>query len=260
MIKKISVFTLAMLTGMANITFAADKTTTKAMAADKALVADSQYLPKKTVVTPNSDTLQKVGYSFGYMMGDGNKDSANDLMLDAYFQGFRDAYIGNAPALTEAQIKQVLLDYQKTKEAEYAKQVEQLGQKNLEQGKAYLKQHAKQSGVTTTKSGLQYKILTNAKGKKPTIKDTVVVHYEGRLIDGTVFDSSYKRGEPSVFPLDQVIDGWGEGLQLMSVGSKYQFVVPANLAYGASGNVDIEPNSVLIFEVELLEVNPKAKQ
>lgn len=253
MIKKLSICTLAILASVANIASADDNIS-------KTSVADSKYLPKTTVVSPTSDTLQKVGYSFGYMMGDGNKDSANDLVLDAYFQGFRDAYIGNTPALTEAQIKQVLLDYQKNKEAEYAKEIEALGKKNLEQGDAYLKENAKKSGVKTTKSGLQYKILTNANGKKPTAKDTVSVNYEGRLIDGTVFDSSYKRGEPSVFPLGQVIDGWVEGLQLMPVGSKYQFVVPANLAYGEAGNVDIEPNSVLIFDVELLEINPKSKK
>ena len=223
-------------------------------------VKDSSYLPKKSKVSVKSDELTKVGYSFGYMMGDGNKGTATDLMLDAYFQGFRDAYVGNTPALTEEQIKQTLMDYQTRKETEYAKEIEALAKKNLEKGKAYLAENGKKTGVITTKSGLQYNVITQGTGKRPTATDTVKVHYEGKLIDGTVFDNSYKRGEPITLPLNEVITGWTEGLQLMPMGSKYHFVVPADLGYGEAGMTDIEPNSVLIFDVELLEINPKSDE
>lgn len=222
--------------------------------ANTSTVKDSQYIPKKSVITQNSNDLQKVGYGFGYMMGDGNKDNATDIDLDAYFQGFRDAYLGNKPALTEEEIKKTLLAYQQKKEAEYAKALEAVAKKNLQIGNEYLAKNAKNQGVITTKSGLQYKVIKQGTGKKPTAKDSVKVHYEGKLIDGTVFDSSYKRGEPIELPLDQVIEGWKEGLQLMNVGSKYQLVVPANLGYGEAGMSDIEPNSVLIFEVELVDI------
>lgn len=220
-------------------------------------VKDSQYIPKTSVVSSNSDDLAKVGYGFGYMMGDGNKDTANDLNLDAYFQGFRDAYLGNKPAMNEDEIKKVLINYQKRKEAEYAKQLEQTAKNNLAKGNQYLADNAKKTGVITTKSGLQYKIIKQGTGKKPALKDTVKVHYEGKLIDGTVFDSSYKRGEPTDLSLDSVIDGWKEGIGLMNVGSKYQLFIPAKLGYGESGMSDIEPNSVLIFDVELLDIVPK---
>lgn len=242
LIKKTSVLSLCLL---AITSYANTKT---------ASVTDSKYLPKKSIVTQQSDDLIKVGYGFGYMMGDGNKDNATDINLDAYFQGFRDAYLGNKPALTEEEIKKVLMDYQKRKEAEYAKQVEEVAKKNLNIGEQYLAKNAKNKGVKTTKSGLQYQIIYEGKGKKPTAQDTVKVHYEGKLIDGTIFDSSYKRGEPAEFSLEQVIDGWQEGLQLMNVGSKYRLVVPARLGYGESGMSDIEPNSVLIFDVELLDI------
>lgn len=219
-------------------------------------VADSVYIPK-TTVTATSNELTKVGYSFGYLMGDGNKDSVDDLQLDAFFAGFRDAYLAKNPSISKAQMQQALLDYQKRKEAEFAKKIEVMASQNLAKEKAFLISNAKKAGVKTTASGLQYEVLKQGTGKSPTAKDKVKVHYEGRLLDGTVFDSSYKRGEPVTFPLDQVIKGWIEGLQLMKEGSKYRLFVPSNLAYGEAGNSDIEPNTMLIFEVELLEVNPK---
>lgn len=226
----------------------------------KPSVADSRYVPA-TTITAKNDSLDQVGYSLGFLMGESNKDSVDDLKLDAFFQGFRDAYIAKNPSIDKAQMQKVLLDYQKRKEAEYAKQVEATANANLEKQNAFMKENAKKRVVITTKSGLQYQLLSNGKrnGKKPKATDTVKVHYEGRLLDGTIFDSSYKRGEPAVFGLNQVIPGWTEGLQLMQEGSKYRFFIPANLAYGEAGNSDIEPNSLLIFDVELLEVNPPTK-
>ena len=221
--------------------------------------ASSVYVPKSTV-TATSPTLAQVGYSFGYLMGESNKDSIDDLNLDAFFQGFRDAYSAQSPNLDKKQMQKVLLDYQKNKEIAYAKEVQALAASNAAKGKQFLLQNGKKSGVMTTASGLQYQVLTQGSGKSPKATDKVKVHYEGRLIDGTIFDSSYKRGEPVTFPLNQVIKGWTEGLQLMKEGGKYRLFVPANLGYGEAGNADIEPNSVLIFDIELLQVNPPVTQ
>ncbi len=128
-----------------------------------------------------------------------------------------------------------------------------------QQDMQYLAENAKKPGVITTASGLQYKIITQGTGPKPARTDTVLVHYEGRLIDGTVFDSSYQRGQPAKFPLDGVIPGWSEGVQLMNTGSKYHFTVPPALGYGAAGAGGvIPPGAVLEFDVELLAVRPKA--
>ena len=134
-----------------------------------------------------------------------------------------------------------------------AQQVE--GSKASEAGKKFLADNGKRSGVTTTKSGLQYEILKDGKGPKPAATDTVVVHYHGTTIEGKVFDSSVNRGKPETFPVNQVIPGWTEALQLMPVGSKWKLVIPSDLAYGPRGaGADIKPNSVLVFEVELLEI------
>lgn len=210
------------------------------------------------VNTANPD-LAKVGYSFGYMMGEGNKDVVDDLDLEAFYRGFKDAYHNNVPTLTEKQMQTVLLDYQKHKEAEYAKKLQELGKKNLVTEQDFLAKNGKKAGVQTTASGLQYQVLKQGNGKSAKSNDLVTVHYEGKLLDGTVFDSSYKRGEPVEFPLDKVIKGWTEGVQLMKEGSKYRFYIPSSLAYGEAGNVGIEPNSLLIFDIELLKVKPQAQ-
>lgn len=132
-------------------------------------------------------------------------------------------------------------------------------EENLKKGQEYLAENAKREGVVTTKSGLQYEVLKEGDGKSPSATDVVKCHYEGRLIDGTVFDSSYKRGEPSEFALNKVIKGWTEGLQLMKEGSKYRFYIPYNLAYSSQGVSVILPYSALIFDVELIEVKKKDK-
>jgi len=131
-----------------------------------------------------------------------------------------------------------------------------MAQTALEKGQAFLQENAKKEGVKTTASGLQYKVLTEGKGKSPKASDTVTVNYRGTLLDGTEFDSSYKRGEPISFPLNRVIPGWTEGVQLMKEGAKYQFYIPANLAYGKNGTPGgpIGPDETLIFDVELIKV------
>lgn len=194
-------------------------------------------------VTEQSPADQKVGYSLGYMMAEGNKGAVEDLNLDTFEKGFRDGYEGKESALTPDQMQQVLMDYQKDQE-----------NKIKDDGIKFLAENAKKKDVKTTASGLQYKVITEGKGKMPKATDVVEVNYEGKLIDGTVFDSSYERGQPVEFPLNQVIAGWTEGLQLMKEGGKYEFYIPSDIAYGAAGNQGIAPNSTLIFTVELLEV------
>lgn len=203
-------------------------------------------------INEQSSELQKAGYAAGYDVGINLKEGANDIDLEAFYQGLKDAYANNTPALSKEQMQQVVQAYMIRKEAEYKKELEKKAADNKAAGEAFLAENAKKEGVKTTASGLQYKVIQEGSGISPTATDTVVVHYEGRLLDGKVFDSSYERGEPASFPLDKVIAGWTEGLQLMKPGAIYEFYVSSDLAYGSAGNADIEPNSTLIFKVELL--------
>lgn len=205
-------------------------------------------------ITEQSSASEKVGYSLGYMMAEGNKDAVKDLDLNTFEKGFRDGYEGNESALTQEQMQQVLMDYQKEQEEQFVKDMETKATENKAAGTAFLAENAKKEGVKQTESGLQYKVIKAGTGKSPKATDVVEVNYEGKLLDGTVFDSSYERGEPIEFPLNQVIAGWTEGLQLMKEGGKYEFYIPSDIAYGEAGNAGIEPNSTLIFTVELLKV------
>ena len=209
-------------------------------------------------VTEQSPAEQKVGYSLGYMMAEGNKESVADLDIDTFEKGFRDGYEGNESALTQEQMEKVLTDYQKAQEEKFVKDMEAKTVENKTKGAAFLAENAKKEGVKETASGLQYKVLTAGTGKSPKATDVVEVNYEGKLLDGTVFDSSYERGEPVEFPLNQVIAGWTEGVQLMKEGGKYEFYIPSDLAYGEAGNQGIDPNSTLVFVVELLKVKQSA--
>ncbi|CAM3661120.1 MAG: FKBP-type peptidyl-prolyl cis-trans isomerase [Psychrobacter glaciei] len=205
-------------------------------------------------VTEKSPANEKVGYSLGYMMAEGNKEAVGDLNLDTFEKGFRDGYEGTDSALTQEQMQEVLMTYQKEQEEKFVKDMESKATDNKAAGEAFLVANAKKEGVKETASGLQYKVIAPGTGKSPKATDVVEVNYEGKLIDGTVFDSSYERGEPIEFPLNQVIAGWTEGLQLMKEGGKYEFYIPSDIAYGEAGNSGIEPNSTLIFTVELLKV------
>lgn len=205
-------------------------------------------------ITEQSSASEKVGYSLGFMMAEGNKDAVKDLDLNTFEKGFRDGYEGNESALTQEQMQQVLMDYQKEQEEQFVKEMETKATENKAAGTAFLAENAKKEGVKQTESGLQYKVIKAGTGKSPKATDVVEVNYEGKLLDGTVFDSSYERGEPIEFPLNQVIAGWTEGLQLMKEGGKYEFYIPSDIAYGEAGNAGIEPNSTLIFTVELLKV------
>ena len=202
-------------------------------------------------VNPTSDEDTKVGYSLGYMMGSNVHDVASDLRVQDIVQGLQDGFANKPTNLTPEQMQQTVMAYEQ-------RQTAKMLQDNLAKGEAFLAQNAKKPNVKTTASGLQYEVLQEGTGAKPKATDIVAVQYEGKTIDGKVFDSSAKHGgEPVVFPLNQVIPGWTEGVQLMNEGAKYRFYIPAKLAYGEQGAPGaIEPNSVLIFDIELVKVNP----
>lgn len=206
--------------------------------------------------SPALDTTEQ-RLSYGIAYGLGQRLKADEIPLDvaAFAAGLDDAYEGRDAQLSEEEIGQEMQAYQQSRQAEMEAEQAQLAEANAAAGDAFREQNAAAEGVTTTETGLQYKVLTAGDGPKPSAEDTVEVNYRGTLIDGTEFDSSYARGSSVSFGLNQVIPGWTEGLQLMPVGSKYEFVIPPELAYGPAGaGQQIGPNSTLIFEVELLGI------
>ncbi|MEO5721965.1 MAG: FKBP-type peptidyl-prolyl cis-trans isomerase [Chthoniobacterales bacterium] len=199
----------------------------------------------------------KVSYSIGLDIGGTFKKQAMDIDLDLLMQGLKDASGGKTPLLTDEQVKETMTAYSKAMMEKQTEKAKEEGTKSAAEGEKFLAENKGKEGVKTTASGLQYKVLKEGAGASPKETDTVVVHYKGTLINGTEFDSSYKRNEPTSFPVNRVIKGWTEGLQLMKPGSKFQFFIPAGLAYGERGaGQDIGPNATLIFEVELQDVKP----
>ncbi|GAB4344251.1 MAG: FKBP-type peptidyl-prolyl cis-trans isomerase [Desulfobulbaceae bacterium] len=207
---------------------------------------------KKTELTTDA---QKLSYALGMDLGAYFKTLGEDLDLDVLYKGLVDSYKGNEPLLTKEETAQVQQEFARKQQEKQIKQTLDMITKNNKAANDFLQENAKKEGVKTTESGLQYKVLTQGDGPRPKAEDTVKVHYRGTLLDGSEFDSSYSRNEPAVFPLNQVIPGWTEAVQLMNVGSKYQLFLPPNLAYGDRGAPPvIEPGSMLIFEVELLGI------
>jgi len=201
---------------------------------------------------PKPDKLQdNISYFFGFAFGNNLMQGGNqEIDYDQMKRGLEDAMSGLEPSLTKEEQEAVIAEIQSRQ-----KKVQEMAQQEgLELARQYLVDSAKNDGMNVTESGLQYQVLVEGSGKKPAASDTVKVHYEGTLTSGQVFDSSIKRGEPVEFQLNQVIPGWTEGVQLMQEGAKFKFVIPPELGYGAGGTRGIPPNSVLIFEVELLEV------
>ncbi|MBN0989808.1 FKBP-type peptidyl-prolyl cis-trans isomerase [Amphritea pacifica] len=200
---------------------------------------------------------QKLGYSLGLMLGERLKADVAELDVDALRRAVETVYSGEEPLLKPDEVEATMMAFQKKKMEEKQAEFNKLADENLKKGEAFLAENGKKEGVITTESGLQYEELTAGEGASPKPEDTVKVHYRGSLISGTDFDSSYSRGEPVSFPLNGVIPGWTEGLQLMKVGGKARLVLPADLAYGPGGMGDaIGPNETLVFEVELLDINP----
>ncbi len=201
--------------------------------------------------------MDKLSYALGLGIGQqlkqmGLKDA---LKVEDFAQSITDVLQDNELKVANSEAQAIVNAFFQKQEEAMKQEAAEKGKKALEEGKAFLHNNAGKPGVVTTKSGLQYEVITEGTGKKPKATDKVKCHYEGTLIDGTVFDSSYKRNEPAVFGLNQVIPGWTEGVQLMSEGAKYRFYIPYLLAYGEQGAGSmIPPYSTLIFDVELIEV------
>ncbi|AHW59076.1 FKBP-type peptidyl-prolyl cis-trans isomerase FklB [Draconibacterium orientale] len=199
-------------------------------------------------------SADSVSYAIGVLVGANNKQQletapgSSEMNIEAMAAAFRLASLGEELEIAEEDANAIVQNF-------FRQAADREAQANLEEGNKFLEENKAREGVTTTESGLQYEVLTEGTGEKPTATDKVRVHYHGTLIDGTVFDSSVDRGEPAVFGVNQVIPGWTEALQLMPVGSKWKVFIPSNLAYGPRGaGADIGPNAALVFEVELLEI------
>lgn len=208
-------------------------------------------IPALVVAADSADLKtdpEKNGYSVGYDVGRSIKRQIMGVDTDSMARGLKDGVSGAAPALPDSEMQQRFA-------AVRQESAQKILENNKQDGEAYLAKNKGAKGVKTTASGLQYKVITAGKGKQPTAEDTVTVNYRGTLIDGTEFDSSYKRNQPATFPVKGVIPGWTEALQLMKEGSKWMLVIPSSLAYAerGAGNM-IGPNSTLIFEVELLSI------
>jgi FKBP-type peptidyl-prolyl cis-trans isomerase FklB len=200
----------------------------------------------------------KVSYAIGLNVGKGLHRESIEVDPNIILQGLKDGLGGGAAKMTDEQAQATIAELRNQVSAKMQAQMAQDAVTNKKNGDAFLAANKAKPGVVTLPSGLQYKILKEGTGPKPTIDDKVVCNYKGTLIDGKEFDSSYKRGEPATFPVRGVIKGWTEALQLMPVGSKWQLVLPPDLAYGERGaGADIGPNESLVFEVELLSIAPK---
>ncbi len=220
------------------------------------LLASTGFAQESTQLKDEKD---KVSYSIGLDIGSTFKKQNMDISLDALNAGLKDAVSGKKPLLNEEQVKETMTAYSKVMMEKQAAAAKEAAAKNGAEGEKFLSENKSKEGVKTTSSGLQYKVLKEGSGPTPKETDTVVTHYRGTLIDGKEFDSSLARNEPATFPVNRVIKGWTEALQMMKEGSKYQLFIPANLAYGERGaGQDIGPNQTLIFDVELLEVKPPA--
>jgi FKBP-type peptidyl-prolyl cis-trans isomerase FklB len=214
---------------------------------------------KDEPVTALTTNKQKASYAIGMNWGTGLHRQNIDVDSAALIQGMKDALAGGKTLLTEDEARAALMQLQKEVQEKQQAKAAAEGDANKKEGEAFLAANKSKEGVVTLPSGLQYKILKEGTGPKPTATDSVVCNYKGTLINGTEFDSSYKRGEPATFPVTGVIKGWTEALQLMPVGSKWQLFIPSDLAYGPRGTPGgpIGPNATLIFEVELISIKDK---
>jgi FKBP-type peptidyl-prolyl cis-trans isomerase len=218
------------------------------------LVMAVLLISMNTWATELNTDEQKLGYIIGMDIGKSLREQGTGVDLDTLVDAIRATYNGEELAMTTDEAAAIRKAYVEKMQA--AKQAESTaaGADNLVVGQAFLAENKAKEGVITTESGLQYKVLTMGDGAKPAATDTVKVHYRGTLLDGTEFDSSYARNEPISFALNRVIPGWTEGVQLMPIGSKFMFYIGPELAYGAGGGGPIPPNSTLVFEVELLDI------
>ena len=235
---------------------------------DLARAALEKKAAERKAKTAHLSDKQKLSYALGIRFGSDFKHESLDVDPDMFLQGLKDVFSSSSTLLSAEEIHGILTeleaDLKRKKESREAEKViaaNQLAEKNKKEGQAFLTGNKTKEGVVTLESGLQYKILKAGDGRKPRLADTVVVHYRGTFIDGTEFDSSYKRKGPAASPLTKMIKGWSQALQLMPAGSKWQLFIPPNLAYGARGaSFGIEPNATLIYEVELLSIQEKSSE
>ncbi len=211
--------------------------------------------PREDIKNELNTSSEKTSYAMGLNMGGYLKNLETDIDLELLFQAIRDTLQGRKVLLTPQQAAEVMKEFQKKSQEEQIKKRQTQTESNIKEGKDFLEENKKKAGIVTTASGLQYEVLQEGDGSTPEASDQVSVNYRGTLIDGTEFDSSYKRGTPAEFRVNGVIKGWTEALQLMRAGSKYRLFIPSELAYGARGaGQKIGPNATLIFEVELLTI------
>jgi len=218
--------------------------------------------PKTSAQSPESSPFktptEKFSYALGMNLGTTLHKQSVEVDPNIFLQGLKDALAGGKLQMTEEEARAAIIQVQNDLRAKQMAQQQKAGEANKKEGEAFLAANKTKEGVVTLPSGLQYKILKQGTGPKPTSSDSVVCNYRGTLINGTEFDSSYKRGQPATFPVNGVIKGWTEALQLMPVGSKWQLFIPPDLAYGERGaGADIGPDSTLIFEVELISIQGK---
>ncbi|MFO7734911.1 MAG: FKBP-type peptidyl-prolyl cis-trans isomerase [bacterium] len=200
------------------------------------------------------EDASKESYAMGLDMASNFKQRGFEVKPEFFIAGFKTAWEDGEALLDDEEKKAAMMNMQTRMMQKMQQEMSQKAAGNKEEGKKFLEENKKKDGVKETESGLQYKVEKKGKGPKPSAEDTVEVHYRGTFIDGTEFDSSHSRGEPVTFPLNKVIPGWTEGLQLMSEGAKYKFFVPSDLAYGDRGNQKVDPGKTLIFDVELLDI------
>jgi FKBP-type peptidyl-prolyl cis-trans isomerase FkpA len=227
--------------------------------ADKAAATKPAAESKEgaTTAIPGLPTeKEQVSYMVGMALAKQLDPMKEEIDVDTISKAIKTSLAGGKLLLTEEQAQKIGENFGQKMQAKQIAKMMADAKANLEAGQKFLAENAKKPGVQSTTSGLQYQVVTEGKGPKPKAGDVVRVHYKGSLLDGKVFDSSYDRGQPVVFPLDQVVPGWQEGLQLMPVGSKYKLWIPANLGYGEKGTPGgpIGPNSTLVFEVELIDI------
>jgi FKBP-type peptidyl-prolyl cis-trans isomerase FklB len=221
------------------------------------LLAANTVLASETLELKTSK--EKVSYAIGMDMGNSLKKNGVDINPDVLARAIKDVLTDQKTQITNQEAVTILTGLQEEMQGKRQEAMKVLGEKNKNEGAAFLVENMKKEGVKTLPSGLQYKVITEGKGKSPSATDTVTVQYTGRLVDGTEFDSSYKRGQAATFAVNGVIKGWSEALQLMKEGSKWQLYLPPNLAYGETGTVGgpIGPNATLIFDVELVSLQSK---
>lgn len=201
------------------------------------------------------DEKDRISYSIGLSIGSNLKQQSIDVTIEPLMAGIKDALLNRDPMMTDQEIKSTMESFRNQMTAKMKQKKESEAAENLKAGETFLQENGKKPGVITTASGLQYQVIKKGTGPKPKLTDTVVTHYTGTLLNGKIFDSSYKRNAPATFPVNGVIKGWTEALQLMETGSKWKLFIPSSLAYGerGAGNV-ISPNAMLVFEIELLEI------